>query len=599
MSETQLKAYDDYSIADIFMINKYSMNIPLNQRKFDWNMAEVEDYWEDFQQVLDSDTKHYLGVLSFIITDDKVDTKRADGSIYEVTDGQQRIITTSLLISALRDVYLALDNEEAAIKIQKTYLICDEIKKIYDQITVSKLDAYTFSKLVNVHEIDVKKFNLVEDKTITLAKNGGRKIKGDSGEYINPKITDTYKFFYNEIVEKYNSLTDSQEKEDFLTNIETGLRSLQIIMITSRDPNFLYMFFDTINNRGLQLNKMDIIRNKLLSLISKLNMNRVSDIGELWDELVINLDNQEVSRFLKYYYMCSQDKILNANELPDKYEQLFKSLGNYTKIKNELERMIDYASIYRKLFDNAEVTLVAADYKKSISNINDIGQQACYSFLMDYFYHVKEEARRNSITKALEKLMFRRVVCKSSTKELDGVFKNLMKEGKSSNSNNTDYDDEKILELIKSNNPKEEDFSYSFKNKAWDRNNLTNYVLRQVEYQLIDDQSEYWNVIKSRKEVHIEHIAPDTHNDHWLKYLGLETNKYKEYVSKIGNLVLLKAELNIKAKQKPFAEKKSEYYSKSKLKQVGEISNYHQWSTKEIDERTKVLYDKCKKLWEI
>lgn len=599
MGETQLKAYDDYSIADIFMNNKYSMNIPLNQRKFDWNMDEVEDYWEDFQQVLNNNTRHYLGVLSFIITDDKSVKNRADGSIYEVTDGQQRIITTSLLISALRDVYIALNNEEEAKKIQSTYLICDEVKNIYDQITVSKLDAYTFRQIVNIHEINGKKFSLFEDKTINLIKNGGRKIKEDSREYINQKIIDTYKFFYSEMVEKYNSLIGSQEKEDFLTNVETGLRSLQIIMITSRDPNFLYMFFDTINNRGLQLNKMDIIRNKLLSLISILQVESVSDIGELWDELVINLDNQDVSRFLKYYYMCSQDKILHANELPNKFEQLFKNLGDYTKIKNELERMIDYTSIYRKLFDNVEVTIAAVDYQKSISNINDIGQQACYSFLMDYFYYVKEESRRNFIAKTLEKLMFRRVICKSSTKELDGIFKSLMKIGKKSDNSSTEYNDEKILELIKSNNPKDDDFSYYFKNKDWDRSNLTNYVLRQVEYQLVDNDSEYWNVIKNRKEVHIEHIAPDTHNDHWLNYLRLDTNEYKEYVSKIGNLILLKAELNMKAKQKTFTEKKSEYYSKSKLEQVKGISNIRQWSKNKIDERTATLYDKCKELWTI
>ncbi|WP_154990824.1 DUF262 domain-containing protein [Priestia megaterium] len=599
MKETQLKAYDDNSIADIFMANKYSMKIPLNQRKFDWNMAEVEAYWEDFQQVLNRNTNHYLGVLSFIITDDNLNRNRTQGSIYEVTDGQQRIITTSLLISALRDVYLFLDNDEQARKIHKTYLICDEVRYIYDQITVSKLDDYTFSKLVNIHEINGKKFNLVEEKNITFTKDGGRKVKDDSGNYINKKMIDTYNFFYAEIIKKCNDLSILQEKEDLLTSIETGLRSLQIIMITSRDPDFLYMFFDTINNRGLQLNKMDIIRNKLLSIISNLKPDCVSDIGELWDELVINLDNQEVSRFLKYYYMCSQDKILQANQLPNRFEQLFKDLGDYTKIKAELERMIDYTSIYRKLFDNVEVSLTTENYKKSISNINDIGQQACYSFLMDYFYYIKEESRKNTITNALEKLMFRRVVCKASTKELDGIFKNFMQEGRQSDDNKIDYDDKKILELIKSNNPNEADFLYNFVNREWDRSNLTNYVLRQVEYQLVDNDSEYWNIIKSRKEVHIEHIAPDTPNDQWLSYLRLNKNEYKKYVSKIGNLTLLKSELNIQAKQKNFTEKKSKYYSESKLEQVKEILNTRKWSKTKIDERTVKLYNECKDLWTI
>src|SRR5699024_12018243 len=97
------------------------------------------------------------------------------------------------------------------------------------------------------------------------------------------------------------------------------LKRLQIIVITSRDVEFLYMCFDTINNRGLQLSKMDIIRNKLLSIITNISESSVTNISRLWDELVIILDELDVSRFLKYYYMCSQEKILSSNELPNRY----------------------------------------------------------------------------------------------------------------------------------------------------------------------------------------------------------------------------------------------------------------------------------------
>jgi|GEM_PF-5175555 len=599
MTENRLKAHDDMSMEDIFRTNKYSMNIPLNQRKFDWNMSEIEDYWEDFQKILNGDKdSHYLGVLSFIITDDPNHPNRFDGSIYEVTDGQQRIITTSLLVSALRDVYLSLNNDKEAEKIQEEYFICDEINALYDKITVSRLDQYTFETLVNIHRITNSNFELLGGREITLKKNGGRKVKKDSSQYINKKMVDTYNFFYNEIVDKYNKISDVEEKGVFLKNIQITLKRLQIIVITSRDAEFLYMFFDTINNRGLQLSKMDIIRNKLLSIITNISESSVTNISRLWDELVIILDELDVSRFLKYYYMCSQEKILSSNELPNRYEKLFLDLNDYSKVEKELERMIDYAKIYAGFYKTFDSNINSEQYIKSISNINDIGQQACYSFLMDYFYYVEDTKRRNVMTQALEKFMFRRVISKSSSKKLDGIFRRMIQTGKR-NITGKLYNDKVLLEVIKGENPSEDTFSYNFINKEWDRSSLTNYVLRQIEYKLINDDSEYRKIIKSRKEVHIEHIAPESPTTEWLEYLKLDKNKYKEYVNQLGNLILLKSNLNMKAKRKSFSEKKEMYYNESDLKQVEGICNLDKWTKLKIDKRTKNLYENYKDLWRI
>lgn len=603
MNEKQLKANDNYSIANIFMYDGFSLKIPLNQRKYDWNMSEVEDYWEDLNKVLhmciqNKNYSHYLGALSFIITDDKNNSDRLPGTIYEITDGQQRIITTSLLIASIRDVYLSMNNINNAKRVHRKYLICeDSSNHVYDKISVSKLDEYTYRNLVNVHEIYGNEFSLF-DAEILLQKDGGRKIAPISGEYINKKIIDTYNYFFNQIVEKCSNLVKVEDKIELLVSIETALRRMQTIMITSRDANFLYMFFDTINNRGLQLNKMDIIRNKLLGIISNLNYDKVSAIGDLWDELVKILDNQDVSKFLKYYYICSQDKIISVNELPIEYESLFSRMGTYNNIKSEIEKMIDYANIYYNLFNGAEVTLTTTHEEKRILNINDIGQQACYLFLMDYFYYVKDVDRRNSMVVAIEKLMFRRAICRSSTKELDKIFHSMIKE-KDITGNPKIYDDDKLWTIIKGHSPGDDEFSYRFRVKEWERNSLTNYVLRQLEYKEFDEKSELFNIIKSRKDVHIEHIAPDTPNAHWLNYLGLDTNKYKEYVRKLGNLVLLKSELNIKAKQKEFNVKKNEYYSQSQLNQVKEIMDYEEWSITAIENRTNTIYNKLKELWDL
>src|SRR5699024_12404949 len=109
---------------------------------------------------------------------------------------------------------------------------------------------------------------------------------------------------------------------------------------------------------------------------------------------------------------------------------------------------------------------------------------------------------------ALEKFMFRRVISKSSSKKLDGIFRRMIQTGKR-NITGKLYNDKVLLEVIKGENPSEDTFSYNFINKEWDRSSLTNYVLRQIEYKLINDDSEY------RKRSEERRVGKESKSQRW------------------------------------------------------------------------------------
>src|SRR5438105_286292 len=77
--------------------------IPVFQRYYSWGRTDWENLWEDIMDLFDPDQPshtHFMGSLVFVpepLYPDRVPA-------FQVIDGQQRMVTLSLLLCALRDV---------------------------------------------------------------------------------------------------------------------------------------------------------------------------------------------------------------------------------------------------------------------------------------------------------------------------------------------------------------------------------------------------------------------------------------------------------------------------------------------------------------
>src|SRR5450432_3961006 len=71
--------------------------VPLNQREYKWQDEHVEALLEDFSNAIDNNQGvYFLGTI--VLT-------RGDHDVPEVSDGQQRLATTTILLSAIRDYF--------------------------------------------------------------------------------------------------------------------------------------------------------------------------------------------------------------------------------------------------------------------------------------------------------------------------------------------------------------------------------------------------------------------------------------------------------------------------------------------------------------
>ncbi len=103
--------------------NGLTYRIPRFQRDYSWTHEEWEDLWTDLLGTLKADgqSAHYIGYLALQSADDKT---------FDVIDGQQRLITTSIIVLAVlkniqRQIWAgnhAEQNKRRVDQIRQTYV---------------------------------------------------------------------------------------------------------------------------------------------------------------------------------------------------------------------------------------------------------------------------------------------------------------------------------------------------------------------------------------------------------------------------------------------------------------------------------------------
>ena len=78
------------------LFSDYILKIPPYQRPYSWERTQVEELWDDIITCRDNNDQHFIGPMYFkMVTND-------DHDYLEVTDGQQRLTSITLLLYALK-----------------------------------------------------------------------------------------------------------------------------------------------------------------------------------------------------------------------------------------------------------------------------------------------------------------------------------------------------------------------------------------------------------------------------------------------------------------------------------------------------------------
>jgi hypothetical protein len=198
-----------------------------------------------------------------------------------------------------------------------------------------------------------------------------------------------------------------------------------------------------------------------------------------------------------------------------------------------------------------------------------------------------DSKRIESAVRIAEVMSFRWTTCGRNAQDLENIYQSaafkLMKA--------TDIDKtfDLVSEEILSKLPSDEEFFTSITNAVIKSNSRAKYILKRID-QYQTGGGAY--VLLHDGILHLEHVAPKNPRSEtkWREKMK-GTQNYSEIIYKIGNLALIPEALNIKYKDYPFREKKSEYEKmKIKGKRFPELTEtvfkFKDWNQSSVHERT-------------
>lgn len=233
------------NLSEIFNENNYYV-IPKYQRGYKWEIKQCVELWEDLCKVIDGTIEsHYLGT---IILDEPVGSTGETGMRrYDVVDGQQRLTTLSLLFLALEDSLADLlknNNDEEINEIKERI---DRMLRIQSK---QARDYFNRTPLLSLQRVDDDVYNRL------IAGNKNQKEDSSSRLYV------AYEEFKNILKREISSHADIDAQRSFLRKMRNALlNDIRLIKIVTDKENEVHSIFESLNNRGIELEQIDLIKN--------------------------------------------------------------------------------------------------------------------------------------------------------------------------------------------------------------------------------------------------------------------------------------------------------------------------------------------------
>lgn len=632
-----IKKYFDFDVED----ENRQFIIPEFQRAYSWTEEQCEELWTDiniyFQTCGDKKNviPYFFGCI--ILSQEEKFIENSDGEEQKVVelkiiDGQQRTITFLLLLKAIQlkiDEFLYLG----------TWNFNDN-KKIKSGL--QRISQHLFGILYREKTTDIREYwDEIREKNPVIITHSINEIRSNAGELDLYKILRLYKFedaenddspervselrrqglsrksmkrftlFYRNFVYFYNKIGEELTKPEHIKAwVDFFLEKCQIIQIISKDVGQAISMFNALNSKGMNLSDSDLVCSYLAAKSEekdkkeeyKNNKESYSDIFEKkWEEFVNNVSEMQISakgrnsdekeaekrktilnQYMYYVRACDKetDSVSSIRDFYNaKIEKGKPSSINFDPIPT-CEALIKITQIWEKILNFPAVSVLL--------KLNSNAQYFLISYLFKYdVEELTQEIVDNFAENLLRLFAILRINGDSYSKsEFKGwLFTNNVEFVKKDNEAN-------ITQIFNKH------FSEKFdKDEIHDnlREEVDNSIIFLKEY-LYAKEHNLLDNFAILPTTEIEHIMPQSGG----KYedipedARLAEDEFDLYLNKLGNKILLEANINKHISNNWFRQKKTKKvsdktgYKKSVYPIALSLVDYpsDMWTKEDIDKVT-------------
>jgi len=562
----------EHAIKRVFS-DEFHFTVPLYQRAYSWTNEQSEELLQDLLEAMDRGEEVVEELAPYFLG--SIVLSKGEEPDSQIIDGQQRLTTLTMLLSALR----SLSGVEYADSLTK--FLCEE-----GNIVTSTPKRYR----LRLRERDVKFF-----EEYIQEEGGIEKLKKIQDEPLPPSqrnIRDNTLGFLREL-ENF-----SPDKITKLTQFIVNRCFLIIVAVSTADLDSTYRVFSVLNDRGLNLSYPDILKAKIINAVP---VNLQEEYTSKWEEVESNILEdkdafEELCFILRAIYSRRR---LRKGVLEEFHEYVYPGRTQEYKPEQFIDTILiphahALSNILKTNFQSSKYAAKAQIINSMFKQLNQLDNQRWIAPALSYFFHnFAQPDKMLRFLNDLERLVVSFIVCRIPPYQRIDRYCELLQAMYEGN------------DLYTSNSPlqlksrEREEFLKKLDGDIYQTVPIPvcRYILLRLDEKLSEGKASY-----AYETTTVEHVLPQrpSLDSEWAKTFPSREIRDK-YVNRLGKLVLLSRGKNMRAENFDFITKKNQYFTTkggiSSFVLTTQVLHYQEWTPAIIEQRQRDLIGVLRSLW--
>jgi uncharacterized protein with ParB-like and HNH nuclease domain len=560
-----LEAHDKL-IREIFE-GSYQFEIPDYQRPYAWTTEQAEELFNDLvsamQDARNSGTtsQYFLGSIVLIKQDREPKSS--------VVDGQQRLSTLTMLFAVLRAAMPDAAEDITDFLYKKGKVSLGETNEY--RLTARKEDADFFRTYIQ------------QPGGIETLVANTEKLK-DSKLHFRENVT--------LLMESTRALSDADKAAlwRFLAN------ECSLVVISTPDLEAAYRIFSVLNNRGLDLAPIDIIKAEVLGSIRELKGDaKSSEYAKKWSGIESAMGREafgDLFVHIRAIYAKQKQRATLIKEFED-------HVTEYKTPIDLVDKIIEpYAEVWNYVRDtNFEAIELADTLNDYLTWLNRVDFKDWVPPALVYFKRFRQQPKLlAAFFRELERLTYFMLVTKVGINKRIETFASLTKEIETDAFNG----ELAVLKTLVLTDEQKREFVIALDGDIYSQLPKARMALVLRLEALVSDGSKK----QTFDHLSLEHVLPQNPraDSDWLVWFPTEEER-ENWTHRLANLVPLHARKNPAARNFEFAKKKDVYFKSkgvaSPFTLVHELRSEDEWTPKILEIRQKRLLNVFEKHWNL
>ena len=543
------------------LLKQHVLRVPPNQREYAWTTREVEQLFTDIARAIGDNDDYFLGTI--------VTIQRQSG--LEVVDGQQRLATTAILLSAIRQYLKTIGEKMMEKAIRNDFLTgIDRRQRSYvPKMTLNSTDHDLFRAIVTYDGDGALPPPVLESQRLLLAAYAlARKHIGN-------------------ILSPYNQQDHGDRLNDWVTFLESRA---SVVLVKVPNASDAYRMFETLNDRGLRTSQADLIKNYLFGCAGE----RITEVQHLWTLMrgtLETIDEHDITVTFLRQALIVQQGHLRKSDVYNTVQKTIRSKDSAVTFATDLDRL---ATIYGAIFNPEHKTWNPhpPSTRQAIRVLNTLNIRPLRPTVLAAAARITYKAELSKALHLLLSLGVRLLIASSTRSQAVEVpladAAHSLWEGKIKTA-------DELRVALTSITPNDEVFRTAYKTARVANARLARYYLRSLEIAACKEPEPWFIPTDDATIINLEHVLPKNPENNWPQFNDDEVRRYS---SRLGNLTLMRASDNRIVLSAPFEDKKP-FYSRSPYILTKQIATYLQWTVDSITERQEELARLAPKAWPI